>query len=237
MPHRSIYFSLAVSLFASGWVLPATAQPQATVDLHGDPLPTGAVARIGTIRLRHEGDVLGVAFSPNGKLLASVGRDGAVRVWEMPSGRQLQCFQTQNGGSGAAAFSPDGKLLAWGTGDGTIRLTEPATGQQIDHFGVEYAELRSLAFSPDGKTLASGLGPRVYFWDATSGTKFCRTPNDLFDPNSVSFSPDGKVLACGCHLGLILYDPATGKEIRKLAEGKVLATAFFAGREVPGFGK
>ena len=103
----------------------------------------------------------GVAFSPNGNVLASVDADGTVRLWHLANGEAIRKPISATGsGSDEVAFSPNGKLLASAGGDGTVRLWNPATGHPVG------APLRAsamngvfgVAFSPDGKLLASAGG-------------------------------------------------------------------------------
>jgi WD40 repeat protein len=81
-------------------------------DAHDDPLPNGAVQRLGTIRLRHSGTVHAAAFSPDGKYLASSGEDGPIRLWEPRTGKLVRLFQGPNQRVYSITFSPDGKQLA-----------------------------------------------------------------------------------------------------------------------------
>lgn len=79
----------------------------------------------------HQGDVLGIAYAPNGKTLASAGRDETVRLWNPKTGENLATLTGHGGLVTSIAFSPDGKQLFSGSGDGTVRLWSTQTRQQI----------------------------------------------------------------------------------------------------------
>src|SRR5437899_9778673 len=81
------------ALSALGLLLPSLlAQPGPAKDLHGDPLPAGALARLGSVRWRHGGLTGFVAFLPDGKAVVSAAEDRLLRVWEYPSGTELRRF-------------------------------------------------------------------------------------------------------------------------------------------------
>ena len=85
-----------------------------TLDRYGDPLPEGAIARFGTVRLRHTSLLNGVAFSPNGETLATCGFDRPVRLWEASTGKPIrELTGTVDRGTFGVSFSPDGTKLAY----------------------------------------------------------------------------------------------------------------------------
>src|SRR5580765_3871440 len=101
----------------------ASAQPDPkntpALDRYGDPLPEGALSRLGTVRFRHPGYVGQIVFSPDGKTLASVG-DSSVSLWAWPIGKKLPQFPAQH--VGAVAFSADGRTLVTASDREKIRL-------------------------------------------------------------------------------------------------------------------
>lgn len=120
-----------------------------------EPLPRGAVGRLGTTRFKHPGGVVSVTYLPDGKSLISAGWDGSIRVWEAASGREIRRIGTGAGSPVSAALSPDGKLLAT-CARGSRRLWDVRTGRLRWEQKRPVAESGSPAFSANGRILAWG---------------------------------------------------------------------------------
>jgi RNA polymerase sigma factor (sigma-70 family) len=179
---------------------PAAATSGQPADLYGDPLPEGAVARMGSQQLRHTG-LHGYAYLPDGKTVVSVGNDGLLRFWESATGRQVRTLSIPDSSGSVSLLSPDGKLLAVKAGAESV-MREVATGKEIRSLPPTRGNMAFVTFSPDGKTLAEvpWVGDvRFLDWETGKVRAFALPKRKVGQDSTYhgSFSPDGKLFAVG----------------------------------------
>jgi RNA polymerase sigma factor (sigma-70 family) len=203
---------------------PADNRPaRARTDRHGDPLPDDALLRLGTLRWRHGGRIMAVAFSPDGKTLAVGCVDHSVQLRDLATGRSLRTFRGHDGEVSCVRFTPDGKLLLTRAHDRTLRVWDVASGKQLRHWDMPGGW--SVAISPDGKSVAGfgAISPTytIHQWDIATGARLREFPfeGELDGLMTLAFSPDGKRLVSGGDRALRLWDVATGKQLRLFGQG------------------
>jgi hypothetical protein len=160
------------------------------LDRHGDPLPAGAVARFGTVRLRHGANVQAMAFTHDAKLLCTVSSsDESVRLWDTTTGKEVSRLNT---GANFVALAKDGSVLI--VDDARIKVWLPATNTVRDlpeKTLPDGATPTALAVNPDGRSFALAINGKVVLIDAQTG----KTLKELNLPGNPPNNPNPGALA------------------------------------------
>ena len=156
---------------------------------------------------------MSVAFSPDGKMLASGVWYGTVRLWDVASGKEIRQLQGHNRAVFSLVFSPDGKMLASAGHDGTVRLWDVASGKEVHQLQghperdtnvvpelaeamARKYEVYAVVFSPDGKMLASaGHDGTLRLWEVCTGKEIRKLEGPQETLYGLAMSPDGKTVA------------------------------------------
>jgi RNA polymerase sigma factor (sigma-70 family) len=152
-----------------------------------------------------------VAFAPDGKTLATGGRDGLVKLWDVASGRHLRTLELQYAQVEALAWSRDGRTVASAGRGGMIRLWDAATGKDLCPQPGHVAGVSRVAMSPDGKTaVTAGWDRTVRWWDTATGRELRVVTGFV---NELAVSPDSRTVFASVPEGrLRTWDLATGRD-------------------------
>lgn len=184
--------------------------------------------------------VLSIAFSPNGRFLASGNPEYRIKLWDIASGREMRVLMSNFGFINPLIFSPDSKMLAART-NGAISLWDASVGfdHRVGVYGMmprtivadsESSELESFAFSPDSRTIACGFeNGKIQLLDVATGTLIRTLEGHLGKVMSVSFNQKGTILASGsADQSIILWDVATGRKLRSMTTGAPVRSLLFS---------
>jgi WD40 repeat protein/uncharacterized caspase-like protein len=204
--------------------------------LLGPPFPTpepeekatsakGTPSRPPLVTMNAESEIQSLAFSPDGRMLATSGMDQSVYLWDVGSGKRIRELEGHLDSVKSVAFSPDGRQIATagnGALDNSIRIWDPSTGRQIRRLAGHESGSNAVAFAPNGRILCSGGSDnKVKLRDPETG-RVLRTVDQGDIVWEVAFSPDGSLFAGASSEHIRLWKVSTGVLVREIKTGSVL---------------
>jgi small GTP-binding protein len=167
----------------------------------------------------HQGPIMSVAFDSLGRTLASGGEDRSVKLWDVPSGQQLQTLEGHDDTVCAIAFSPQSEILASGGHDKAVKLWDAQSGKLVGSFNGHQSAVLSVAFDQVGMTLASGSSDfTMKLWDVRN-RRLLRTYEQRSIISSVAFAFESGVVASGCNDGTVTLWRTRSGDVFKTLEG------------------
>jgi WD40 repeat protein len=177
---------------------------------------------VATLR-GHDDVVFSLAFSPDGKRLASASFDTSVRLWDVQTHAMLKGYHHHSDFVYSVAFSPDGKQLVSASKDRTVQLCEVETAKSVFTFSGMNEDVMAVAFHPDGKSvISSGYESSIYWWNPLTGEKIKTQAGHGGATHELAFSKDGKrIVSAGADRTVKTWDGGTGTSLKVMPVGSV----------------
>ncbi|UXY28595.1 caspase, EACC1-associated type [Streptomyces sp. HUAS TT20] len=180
----------------------------------------------------HQGRILALDFSSDGKLIASGGgaRDQSVRLWDTTSKRHIDTMTGHKRRVHSVKFSPDDAKIASCGDDGQLIIRDSLTRRLVKSYDCQGFPLNALAFSPDGATVAAASDDgTVRLWDLMSDAQCMVLRGHIAPVRALCFSPDARIIAStGDDSTVRIWELASGRLVQQLCEhtGKVFGVRF-----------
>jgi len=161
-----------------------------------------------------QGPVTSVAFSPDGRILATASKNSEVALWDVTTAALIRSLRGHKDSVRSVVFSPDGRALASASADRSVKLWDVEAGRELRTLQGHTDAVNAVAFSPDGRVLATASSDkRVRLWNPETGELIRTLAGHRAPVVTIGFRPDGKVLASGSGAGYKLWDVRTGGAI------------------------
>ncbi|MDR3147660.1 MAG: hypothetical protein LBU00_04700 [Treponema sp.] len=170
------------------------------------------------LQMGHSNAINAVAYSPDGRRIATGSSDNIIKIWDAESGQELRTLTGHSSYVYALDYSPDGRRIVSGSGDNTVKIWNAETGQELRTLTGYSLAVYALDYSPDGRRIVSGSYDKtVKIWDAESGREIRTFSGHTGWVNSVSFSPDGRrIVSASNDKTIKVWDAETGQVIRTI---------------------